>query len=346
MTTENTPTIPNLPSNASLTQRSSGAWALRCPYEENLPAALKRLGGTWDGGKKVWVIPADSLKKLDEMFARRAKAANSPEAVARRDAEQRKVAVTWLGYVEEAAREGRLYENGVKKLRGELNIARWPELVERLDKAIANARQTRQGMEAGWAAEKAAKKAEGDRKHAEAAAHRDLFPVENLPALNTPVRRGNAVVVYTGTGRAWYLSGEDGDGWASPDCWDTQVAYAYWREATEAEITALVEREADAAALRQVASAQRQRITDAIQRITDANDRPEHPEVAGEEVANTRNIYGGGHRIVVGADWIWYVQGNGADGADWSANNLPGEIAWRAPYSDELAAAIVGGSIM
>ncbi|MBV6425461.1 MAG: hypothetical protein NAOJABEB_03281 [Steroidobacteraceae bacterium] len=35
-----------------------------------------------------------------------------------------------------------------------------------------------------------------------------------------------------------------------------------------------------------------------------------------------------------------------ADGDDWSVNNLPGEIAWRAPYSDELAAAIVGGSIM
>lgn len=342
--TQDTP--QNLPSNASLTQRSNGSWSLRCPYEETLPAALKRLGGKWDGEKKVWVIPADALDKLDKMFERRSKAAQSPAAVAASEAEARKVVVKWIGYVEEAAREGRIYDNGVARLRGELNIARFPDLVERLNEAVASARQTRQGMEARWAAEKAAKKAEGDRKHAEVAAHRELFPVASMPDLNTPVRRGAKVVVYTGTGKSWHLNGEDGDGWASPDCWDTRVCYCYFREATEVEVAALVEREADDAALQQLERTRQERIRSAIQTVRDCNDRPEHPQVAGEEAVNTRNIYGGGHRIVIDQDCVWYVQGNGADGDDWSVNNLPGEIAWRAPYSDELAAAIVGGSIM
>lgn len=342
-----TNTTPNLPANATLTARKDGAFALRCPWEDGLPAALKRLGGEWDAAARVWIIPADQLDKLDALFARRSAKANKPEAVAAREAEalqrDRSNAAKWIGYVEAAAAEGRIYDNGVSKLRGELNVARWPELQTRLDAAIALARETRHQMEARWAQEKAERNAAAASAHAERAAHRDLVLAHRAPALNTPLRRHGKAVVYTGTGKAWrldeeneadvfagHLLGHDGE----------FVCYAYFREATAEEIAMLELREATEKALSEVRAMAQAQLVEAEQTIVALGDRPQQPEVAGVEHHNTRNIYGGGRRFVVGSEWVWFVKGNGADGDDWSYNNLPGEIAWRAPYSAALAALI------
>lgn len=51
--------------------------------------------------------------------------------------------------------------------------------------------------------------------------------------------------------------------------------------------------------------------------------------------------YGGGTWVVIepGESYFWYVNNNGADGDDWSRNNVTtggaGAIGYRLPYTDE-----------
>lgn len=75
-----------------------------------------------------------------------------------------------------------------------------------------------------------------------------------------------------------------------------------------------------------------------------ANEQP-----LGEIIASTQTIYGGGDWFVVGdgstqQPWIWAVSNNGADGDNWSRNNIEtqgaGAIGRRVPWSAELAAEI------
>ena len=49
-----------------------------------------------------------------------------------------------------------------------------------------------------------------------------------------------------------------------------------------------------------------------------------------------RTIYGGGQEYLIGKDKIWHIQGNGADGDDWSYNNISGAIAQALPRTPEL----------
>jgi hypothetical protein len=59
-----------------------------------------------------------------------------------------------------------------------------------------------------------------------------------------------------------------------------------------------------------------------------------------------QNLYGGGEWLVVEPDHVWFVLNNGADGDDWSRNNVEtggaGAIGWRAPLTGELKAMIDG----
>ncbi|CCI54671.1 hypothetical protein BN13_80040 [Nostocoides jenkinsii Ben 74] len=70
----------------------------------------------------------------------------------------------------------------------------------------------------------------------------------------------------------------------------------------------------------------------------------ERPERAGypdgDHFLGERTLYGGGQWVVVDADYIWSMHGNGADGDDWSANNVGGNIGWRIPRTDKMVASI------
>ena len=52
------------------------------------------------------------------------------------------------------------------------------------------------------------------------------------------------------------------------------------------------------------------------------------------------NIYGGGYRFIIGDEAVWFIRNNGADGDDWSRNNVEtggaGAIGWVVPYDREL----------
>lgn len=66
----------------------------------------------------------------------------------------------------------------------------------------------------------------------------------------------------------------------------------------------------------------------------------------GDRYLDSATIDGGGNWWVVGPEHIWYVENNGADGDDWSYNNVrtggAGGIGWRIPYDQQIADKIRG----
>lgn len=56
-----------------------------------------------------------------------------------------------------------------------------------------------------------------------------------------------------------------------------------------------------------------------------------------KDISDAR-LYGGGWEFRLVGDEVYYIQGNGADGDDWSYNNLPSAIAHRTPAVPELVA--------
>ena len=62
----------------------------------------------------------------------------------------------------------------------------------------------------------------------------------------------------------------------------------------------------------------------------------------GEVLLDTMNLYGGGYRITADEQYVWFIDNNGADGDDWSRNNVEtwgaGAIGRRLPRTEELVA--------
>ncbi len=61
-------------------------------------------------------------------------------------------------------------------------------------------------------------------------------------------------------------------------------------------------------------------------------------QIDGEVLCDTYSIYGGGSRIVIDDDYVWFCQCNSMDGDDWSLSNSDLGIAKRLPRTDELVA--------
>ncbi len=118
--------------------------------------------------------------------------------------------------------------------------------------------------------------------------------------------------------------------------------YWYWRAPTPEEAAELEQREAAERVAADARNQRKQTIERIRNHIRSTGERPEGMNLPeGRRVLDTQNIGGGGDWFVVGTDWIWYCQNNGADGDNWSENNVrtggAGAIGWRIPYSAELA---------
>lgn len=120
-----------------------------------------------------------------------------------------------------------------------------------------------------------------------------------------------------------------------------ESGYLYWakcRAATEEESAPVRE----LIAKRDLKRLQFARVTKIKNMIRKDGERPkgEH-SLDGDRLFDTQDIYGGGDWFVICDEYIWYVRNNGADGDDWSHNNVStggaGAIGWRVPRTDELA---------
>jgi hypothetical protein len=113
------------------------------------------------------------------------------------------------------------------------------------------------------------------------------------------------------------------------------VYSAECREATAEEAAPQIE----AARKQAEIKAAKARVAEIGRQIMQTGERPEasSTNAQGERLLGEHTIYGGGNWLILAADGIWYVQGNGGDGDDWTANNLPGAIGRRIPFDAALA---------
>jgi hypothetical protein len=96
----------------------------------------------------------------------------------------------------------------------------------------------------------------------------------------------------------------------------------YFKE--EAERKAEQEKEAEEKARKRE---KQENVNKLFDYVKDNGEYPEHPEdsfiiVGGEVIFNDFTIYGGGREIKIDNDKIWAIRNNGADGDDWSYNNI------------------------
>lgn len=92
------------------------------------------------------------------------------------------------------------------------------------------------------------------------------------------------------------------------------------------------------------AKSARSYMRDIATHITSTGERPtgeNNPIGETFNIGPGHNVYGGGEHFVIGDQHIWHVRNNGADGDDWSQNNIrtggAGAIGHRVPYTPELA---------
>jgi len=118
---------------------------------------------------------------------------------------------------------------------------------------------------------------------------------------------------------------------------------AICREATAEEAAPLIAEEA-ARRSRAQAKAALKEAEASIRKTGEIPPGQNLPEGQTVNIGKGQDIYGGGEWFVIGKDYIWYVRNNGADGDNWSRNNVltggAGAIGWRVPYSKELADSI------
>ena len=308
----------------------------------------------------------------------------------------------WLGYVEEKAHEGHVYQNGVQKLR-ELGIASLPEYQKRLDAALANVKErkeaeaTREASEGRtWLrvpyadkdhAKKHGARFDGDRKQwyvigkdvpealeqylpddSGGGRPNDKRPGNGQPEQKeagqytisngsgyggSPYKTGETIrsnrkdlpeyVTVIRASQRYY--GEDGMSFGVGD--DSGYVYtATVREATREEAAPVRAREEAKKARKQA----KEILLSIAREIRENGDRPElQGAPAGVRIdmpGNPENIHGGGEWFVIGQDRVWHVRNNGADGDDWSANNIrtggAGAIGFAIPFDRGLAGRLVG----
>lgn len=317
---------------------------VRGPYSRDLHERIKRQKGYWEGkssGKRreCLVVPLASAKSLKRIFGNSTKAG-----------EEKKVAVNiaeinrWLGYVENKALEGWVYERGVQECRS-LRIGDHPEFAARLEAAISKAQAIRAERQKREADEREQERSRREFQRAERAQRthkpRDLYPVSRRPPLNVPVRHGKSVVVYESYGQSFRIS-ED-----HPSMYGSHLlgyegeagCYCYYREATAAEVEDLDTKEAARKTADEKQAAARTTLREIAGRMPVAEGLHSFP--TGERFLDTLNIYGDGECWVINQDDIWYIRNNGADGDDWSTNNIrtggAGAIGYRMPYDAVIA---------
>lgn len=210
---------------------------LKGDFDQDLHDRIKRIGGGWDGASgsntRSWIIPAEKAESLRRIFSTwvPVHAERMAQRKANIDKKNRADAERWLGYVEEKS-SNYIYQNGVDKLK-EMNIGQWPDLLVRLNSAIAHAQSSEE------------KKRMDDHVRGVVESYSDysetkpkmrrLYPVGKIPKLNVPVNIDGDVVVFTGYGKPFRISDEHPsvEGSHLLGYEGSQGRYAYYRMATK-----------------------------------------------------------------------------------------------------------------
>jgi hypothetical protein len=201
-----------------------------------------------------------------------------------------------------------------------------------------------------WAAERAASAAARDAEMAKVRASRIAVHRSDNVKVGDAVMIMGKVAVVESFGREFRADDSfpsvHGSRWLGHE--GERARYAYTREATPAETEAYhVKQAAEKAEQQAKAAAYNERAT-ALRSVQERFNAAEVPTgLAGHPKGETllrlnqqSEIYGGGERFVLDADGkhLWRIIGNGADGDNWGANNVPGAIAKRIPVDPDMLA--------
>lgn len=368
----------------SVEARDDGSYIVRCPYGKQSP--LKRIEAVWSDSDKGWIVLAHRGATLRTVLDRAvSRAANGQDEVAdiladiealttkhvsvkragdtiRLRTAYNQDAITYFrsnGGKWDAANKTwnfkisnrKAYDAAVYAIsKAEVCLARTAE--ENAAEAARRAAE-KTAQEARWAAERAEREQARNAEkavQAERRSRRNLYPLGSLPPLNTPLRQGDAWIVYESYGKDFRISEDD------PSCHGSHLLghegdygrYCYYRDATPEERARAEAEESAAKAARAAEKARRDELRATWERIQRDGERPDGTgnRADGTTIYLSRRdhdgaIYGYGDSLVVGDEWIWAVMSNGSDGADWSVNNLRGAIGWRIPADATLAARLM-----
>jgi len=208
---------------------------LNGPFIQELVPRLGRVG-RFDRDRKAWIVPISSvggLKRIFENVNKILTAATEQSA----SAQKIKNIQRWLGYVQNKAAQGILYQRGIEELKA-LDIRDYPNYADQLDEAVrlAQSARTHSARTTSTTSYETARFEP---------LNRTLVAMTDMPAMHTPVRHGDHIVVFEKRGTSFrinedhpslhgeHLLGREGD----PGC------YVYWRMASEEEIADLLQRE-------------------------------------------------------------------------------------------------------
>jgi len=281
------------------------------------------LGYVLDAADKGYLYDK-GLAKLKELGS-----LDNPEVKSRIEAAKAKINLSkihqWLGYVKDAAGEGRVYDKGVRTLKN-LGIDAYPELKAKMDLSVE------QGLQAQ-------KKKETERQTRISKRH--MYALDDSPPVGVPTKYRDGVVVFTSVGKT-FRADEDTSSIGGPIGREgDKVAYFYYRDATPEEVKQYERSNEEKQNRAAKIDAIKTTVSNVRKQITTDGERPEKANPEGEAVFDTMNIYGGGDKFVVGDKYIWYIRNNGADGDSWAGNNVrtggAGAIGWRIPYDKKTA---------
>lgn len=181
-------------------------------------------GARWNPKIKRWMLPENFISAV-EKWAVRVKDEAEAAAVAQEVLRTAKVIEKWLGYVEDHAGRGIVYERGVELLT-ELGIHDNSELAEQMNAAIKRAKEIQKLRETEE------NTPDGMRKS------RALFPVSDLPQTGSSARWQGQVVIFENTGKHFTISKKhlEYEGEHLQGHEGQEGCYVYFREATAQEV--------------------------------------------------------------------------------------------------------------
>lgn len=210
----------------------------------------------------------------------------------------------------------------------EAELAKVAEVCRKIDTIMDAAHAEKQAMRA---AEQAAR--DEERRKLE---NRRVLIAAGERRVGETFRFGDRVLVVTDLGKIWMLRSEDACIYGRmPE--DQDVRYAYVREASAQEIAVFEASEAAEVKAREERKAVIEAFR-AVEQEVSASSTYEHPlPEADREALQTGDIiwhqhahlaiYGGGTEWVATDGRLWRIDGNGADGDDWSRNNFRSGVA-------------------
>lgn len=284
-------------------------------------------------GTKITIFPG-TQEEAEERTLKQQEAKQREQAI--------KGAHTMMMYVRSAAREGRIYHNGIHVVK---NSPVYEEYKEEIEQLIAQAQEIKAQEDIKKEELRQKRKAEREAVRAAKESHYKYIPSDHYVAAGS--------LIYDDSDTTWYVVLSylrQDDAMCFGIFTDDDTYYSLkCRKATGTEYAEPEAKRLKAEA-KQAEGQERARKIGEVEKVLqaiaqDIRENGEYPEGRTDlrsytYLYDTQDIYGGGAYFVITETHIWYVKNNGRDGDDWSLNNVitggAGGIGHRIPKQQDI----------